>query len=224
MDPVRHLIVQKAHELGGLKRLSTALGKNHAYLQQFVHRGVPAQLPEAVRHALAGLLSVEEATLRLGGGLAPAPAPLTPKTPRGNSSGRQPVQLAGTIPVYGQAVGGRDGKFILNGNKIADILAPPKLSGVPDAYAVYVVGDSMAPRYFSGEAVFVNPRMPIRPGDFVVVQIAADEGEPPEAYVKRYVSRDDKILKLEQFNPKKTLQFPRSRVVTLHRIIMGGDG
>jgi phage repressor protein C with HTH and peptisase S24 domain len=135
-----------------------------------------------------------------------------------------PARFGARIPAYGQAVGGRDGEFILNGNRIVDILAPPSLQGVPDAYAVYVVGDSMEPRYFAGEAVFVNPRLPVRRGDFVVAQIAVEPGEPPHAYVKRFVARDARTLRLEQFNPKKTLEFPVARVITVHRIIMGGDG
>jgi phage repressor protein C with HTH and peptisase S24 domain len=82
----------------------------------------------------------------------------------------------------------------------------------------------MEPRYFAGEAVFVNPRLPVRRGDFVVAQIAVDDGEPPHAYVKRFVARDARTLRLEQFNPKKTLAFPVARVISVHRIIMGGDG
>jgi phage repressor protein C with HTH and peptisase S24 domain len=146
-----------------------------------------------------------------------------PPPPRNAELGG-PAPFRTSIPAYGQAVGGKDGEFILNGNHIVDILAPPSLQGVADAYAVYVVGDSMEPRYFAGETVFVNPRLPVRRGDFVVAQIAADEGEPPHAYIKRFVAREARALKLEQFNPKKALEFPVGRVISVHRIIMGGDG
>ena len=158
------------------------------------------------------------------GALASAAEPPLAAPPRNAEIGG-PARFGGTrIPAYGQAVGGRDGEFILNGNRIVDVLAPPSLQGVPDAYAVYVVGDSMEPRYFAGEAVFVNPRLPVRRGDFVVAQIAVEAGEPPHAYVKRFVARDARTLRLEQFNPKKTLAFPVGRVISVHRIIMGGDG
>lgn len=223
MDAVRELVLRKAEELGGLKRLSVALGKNHAYLQQFIHRGVPAMLDEHVRPHLAALLGIDETMLKLSADEAPRPGPLEPR-PRSNVVGRTSMPMAGTVPLYGVARGGPDGRFVLNGNKIADVLAPPKLASVPDAYAVYVVGDSMEPRYFSGEALFVHPRLPVRQGDFVVAQIAAEEGEPPEAYVKRFVSLDDKLLRLEQFNPKKIMKFAARRLVSLHRIIMAGDG
>jgi phage repressor protein C with HTH and peptisase S24 domain len=165
-----------------------------------------------------GRLCGDEARVASDAGLLPLSAP-----PRNAELGG-PARFGARIPAYGQAVGGRDGEFILNGNRIVDILAPPSLQGVPDAYAVYVVGDSMEPRYFAGEAVFVNPRLPVRRGDFVVAQIAVEAGEPPHAYIKRFVARDARILRLEQFNPRKMLTFPAARVISVHRIIMGGDG
>ena len=101
-----------------------------------------------------------------------------------------------------------------------DLSAP-----VPDAYAVYIAGTSMEPRYFSKEVVYVHPRLPVHAGDFVVAQIAAGvDGNPPEAYVKRLVSMDGKKLRLSQLNPKKTFSFPASKVVSVHKIIMGGIG
>jgi phage repressor protein C with HTH and peptisase S24 domain len=218
MDSVRSLIVARVAELGlSLSELSLKAGKNHAYFQQFIRRGVPERLPEEVRAVVAQVLRVDESQLKMVG--KKSVAPLVP--PNAEVSGE--VQIATRIPVYGQAVGGKDGEFILNGNKVADILAPPSLSRVADAYAVYVVGDSMEPRYFAGEMVFVNPRLPISKGAFVVAQIAIGEDETPHAYVKRFVSRDARKLRLEQYNPKKILEFPTSSVVSVHRVIMGGE-
>jgi phage repressor protein C with HTH and peptisase S24 domain len=219
MDTVRELIAKRVPEIGEtLKSVSLRLNRSHSYLQQFIKRGIPAKLPEDVRRELAAILSVEEE--RLGG----------PTAAVGTASGMSSsighgIALRTTVPAYGHARGGKDGQFVLNGNKVADVLAPPALSSVPDAYAVYVAGNSMEPRYFPGEVVFVHPRLPVRRGDFVVAQIAAGEGEPPLAYVKRFLSRNDGgNLRLEQLNPKKTLTFPDAIVVSVHRIIMGGEG
>lgn len=131
------------------------------------------------------------------------------------------VAIDHMVKAYGHAMGGKDGEFVLNGNEITEILAPASLRGVPDAYAVFVAGDSMEPRYFAGEAVFVNPRLPVRKGDFVVAQIMGREGEPPLAYIKRFVSMNDK-LRLSQYNPEKFLTFDRAKVVSVHRIITWG--
>lgn len=226
MDRVRQLIIEKAKEKGtSLKVLSEQAGKNHAYLQQFVKRGQPADLPEKIRRKLADLLGVDEDSLRPVEGEAGGNGNVIPNPRTQNARLGGAVALTATLPVYGQAVSGRDGKFVLNGNKIADIIAPPTLAGVPDAYAVYIVGESMEPRYFAGEAVFVNPRAPVRRGDFVVAQIHDSEDRPsPDAYVKRFVSMDDRLLRLEQYNPRKTMEFPRKKVASVHRIVMGGDG
>jgi len=218
MDMARSLIVSRLAELGlSLSELSLRVGKNHAYFQQFIRRGVPSRLPEEVRGRVAEILEIDERQLKDVGvkSLPPAPAP--------NATLGGGVRIATWIPVYGHAVGGKDGEFILNGNKVTEVLAPASLSSIPDAYAVYVVGDSMEPRYFAGETVFVNPRLPISRGAFVVAQISAGADGAPHAYVKRFVSQDARRLRLEQYHPKKILEFPTAKVVSVHRIIMSGE-
>lgn len=126
------------------------------------------------------------------------------------------------IPVYGHAVGGSEGQFPLNGNKIEDVLAPPALRGVRNAYGVMVAGDSMEPRYYAGETVYVNPGVSVRRGDFVVAQIRGDDPNTPDAYVKRFVRKNVQSLTLSQFNPEQELTFDADRVVSVHRIVMGG--
>lgn len=126
------------------------------------------------------------------------------------------------IPLYGQAVGGEHGEFVLNGNKLADILAPPSLSHTHGAYAVSVAGDSMSPRYEDGETVFVDPRKRVIRGDYVVVQIQTHEEGPLLAYVKRFLRHTDKELVLEQFNPPKELRFPHRQVVSVDFVALGG--
>ncbi len=126
------------------------------------------------------------------------------------------------IPVYGQAVGGVDGEFAMNGERLEDIFAPPSLSAVSGAYAVYVCGESMEPRYFDGEIVFVNPRKRVRRGDFVIAQVKADEHGPNLAYVKRFVRWNAQELVLSQYNPVREMRFATDRVVSVHLVVMGG--
>ncbi|MCK1718887.1 XRE family transcriptional regulator [Bradyrhizobium sp. 141] len=126
------------------------------------------------------------------------------------------------IPIRGTGMGGREGYLILGDQYLGDVLAPPALVDVPDAYAVYVIGDSMLERYQHGEIVYVHPYAPVRKDDDCVVQISMGDGEPPHGFVKRFVSMDDHQLKVRQLNPKKVLTWPRSRVIAVHRVIMGG--
>jgi phage repressor protein C with HTH and peptisase S24 domain len=218
MDAARSMIVARVAELGlSLSELSLKVGKNHAYFQQFIKRGVPNRLPEEVRGRVAEILGLDEALLKELSSTHLRFMRDTLVEPRSQTRG------VTWIPVYGHAVGGKDGEFVLRGNQVSEVLAPHSLSHVPDAYAVYVVGDSMEPRYFAGETVFVNPRLPISRGSFVVAQISKGEEAEPRAYVRRFVSQDAKRLRLEQYNPKKILEFPVSTVVAIHRIVMSAE-
>jgi phage repressor protein C with HTH and peptisase S24 domain len=126
------------------------------------------------------------------------------------------------IPVYGSAVGGLDGEFVLNGSMLYEVMAPPSLSPVSGAYAVQVSGDSMEPRYFDGELVFVDPSRRVKRGDFVVAEVIMEEGGPRLAYIKRFVRHNAEELILEQYNPPKQLRFPHENVESVHFVVMGG--
>ncbi len=56
------LIVDRKTNLAAVSR---AIGRNHAYLQQFVARGKPKKLPEDVRYALAAFFSVDQSVFDL---------------------------------------------------------------------------------------------------------------------------------------------------------------
>src|SRR5215472_5016009 len=228
MDTARTAIMARVAQLGlSLSELSLKVGKNHAYFQQFIKRGVPHRLPEEVRGRVVEILGIDEQILKEPAVIQVNALREVPRSFRAMMLGRGPV--AGAIPVFGHAVGGKDGEFVLAGNKVSEVPAPHGLEYVSDAYAIYVVGDSMEPRYFAGETVFVNPRLPISRGAFVVAQItvvaqiSGGQEAVPRAYVKRFVSQDTKRLRLEQFNPKKVLEFPTSTVVSIHRIVMSGE-
>ncbi len=136
-----------------------------------------------------------------------------------------PFISAKRIPIYGHAVAGKDGRFAMNGDPIDHIVCPPGLENTPGAYAVYAVGDSMEPRYFAGEVVFVHPNKPVRRGNFVVVQIVneADPDGAPLGYIKQYITETPSKLVLCQYNPKKELEFDRKTVVSVHRIVFSGE-
>ena len=80
----------------------------------------------------------------------------------------------------------------------------------------------MEPRYEAGEAVYVNPGLPVRKLDWVVVQVRlqnAVDGDPPAGYIKQFISKDERKTKLRQLNPDKVIEFPSDRVVSIHKIV-----
>lgn len=125
----------------------------------------------------------------------------------------------GLLPVYGMAQAGDEGAIVWTDAPKDYIDRPGSLDNVPDAYAVYVVGDSMESRYFAGEAVHVNPAKPARRGDFVVAQVLDPHTGETVALVKRLVTRDSEKLVLAQLNPSKEFTFSMRDVVAVHRIV-----
>jgi phage repressor protein C with HTH and peptisase S24 domain len=218
MDSVRDLIAKKLKARGlTMKAASLQIGKSHAYLQQFLERGVPASLPEGPRGALAALLQVEEDALR---GAVPSSGRTV------SSPSRLPPQIgtADRLPVLGMAECGPDGWALWNGEVVDYVARPSNLAGVTQAYAVFVVGNSMEPRYFPGELVHVHPGRPVTIGSFVLVQIRArEDGEAPRAVIKRLVRRSGNKIVLEQYNPKKSFELKADELVSMHRVVASGE-
>lgn len=127
------------------------------------------------------------------------------------------------LPVLGEAVGGDDGEYLFNGSVLDYVACPPSLVNVPNAYSVFVDGESMSPRYRSGETVYVHPTKPARRGDDVIVQIRAnDESLPPHGFIKEMVGWQGNKLVLHQYNPEKRIEFYRDEVVSVHPIVLSG--
>lgn len=127
------------------------------------------------------------------------------------------------LPVLGEAVGGEDGEYLFNGSVLDYVACPPSLVNVPNAYSVFVDGESMSPRYRSGETVYVHPTKPARRGDDVIVQVRAkDESMPPHGFIKEMVGWQGNKLVLHQYNPDKRIEFDRDDVVSVHPIVLSG--
>jgi hypothetical protein len=106
---------------------------------------------------------------------------------------------------------------------ITFVRRPPAMVGMKKAYALFVVGSSMEPRYRPGEPVFVDPVRPPAIGDDVIVQLMdRDEdgnGEVVCALVKTLRRRNSAFVELEQYEPRRVFRVPTDQVAHLHRII-----
>lgn len=134
-----------------------------------------------------------------------------------------PALTPGMLPILGLSVGGDNRtRTLFNGQRLGEVTRPTSLANNPRAYATYVHGESMEPRYEAGEIVLVNPDKGYRKGNYVVAQVYDNEGDPPFGYVKRFISFGDELV-LEQLNPPdgedRIMRFPRDRVVAVHRIV-----
>ena len=137
---LQRLIEDRGEDYAGLSRL---LGRNPAYVQQFLKRGSPRRLAEGDRRLLSRYFGIDEA--ELGG---PPPAP---------HAGR-------LVAVPRLDVGAAAGAGALGGDERArsHIAFDPAwlrqvASGAPDLLSIIrVEGDSMAPTLADGDEILVD--------------------------------------------------------------------
>lgn len=112
------------------------------------------------------------------------------------------------LAVYASAAGGPEGAWVLSGDAIAWIHRDQRLVGVRDAFACYVVGESMFPAYEQGNLLLVNPAVPPNAGDDCLLIQEAPDGAR-YALIKRLVRFNSTSWTVKQWNPDKTFSLPR---------------
>lgn len=175
-----------------------------------------------VGHIAAFLDVSPEDVRRHAGEAGPPPVGDQPRAGRGRPPGAtRPLptpgsaQTADQIPIRIAGRGGTDQQMFLDG--IGYTPRPANLAGVRAAYAIYMVGDSMEPRYEQGWLLHVNPfKPPVRGRDVVVYK----QGDA--VLIKQFVGWEGDTLVLRQFNPPETLRIPRGEVVECH-LVVGAD-
>lgn len=125
-----------------------------------------------------------------------------------------PAHGPSDVPIMGHARGGQDGMFFDNG--LVDSYVPRlhMLSGVRSAYALYMNSDSQEPVLRHGDLLYVNPVIPPRLGDEVVIEL-----ENGEAYIKRLLRRTTQEIIAQQFNPACELQFAARDIANVHLVV-----
>ena len=189
------------------------------------------KLVEAVQ--VADFLGVsQDDVLRHAGATAdPPPHPESPhagpprrgRPPRHLAPGRPPHPVApgaappgrgDMIPIRSAARGGVEQEMFLGDGPIGYTSRPTNLAGVRDAYAIYMIGDSMEPRYEQGWLLHVNPFKPPIRGRDVVLYKTNDA-----VLIKQFVRWDSDALILRQLNPPLELRIPREEVRDCHLVV-----
>ena len=177
------------------------------------------KLLEAVQ--IAAFLGVpqDEVLRRVGAGSDP-PAMPSPSASGPARRGRpprigiSPAVRPEPIPIRSAGRGGGDQQMFLEDGPIGYTARPANLGGVRGAYAIYMVGDSMEPRYEQGWLLHVNPFKPPTRGRDVVVYKSGQA-----VLIKQFVRWEGDALVLRQLNPPQELRMPRAEVVECHLIV-----
>ena len=118
------------------------------------------------------------------------------------------------IPVRSAARGGSEQEMFLADGPIGYTPRPANLAGVRAAYAIYMVGDSMEPRYQPGWLLHVNPFKPPTRGRDVVVYKTGNA-----VLIKQFVRWDNDTLILRQLNPPGELRVLRGDITECHLVV-----
>lgn len=203
-----------------MRAVSEALGWTLTRYQHYEDRYRRKYLPIEFAHQLADLFEPrgiprEEVLVLAGSGLT------TSHESPGAGNGpvhRPPSGPSRDLPVMGTVKGGEEGFYFNEGEAKEYIVRPPALTGVSNAFALYVHGESMEPRYFAGEILYVNPNRPLSKGCFVAVEMTNERG-----LIKQFLHRSDDLLVLSQFNPPKEIRLPMTEVKRIFRITGSGE-
>jgi phage repressor protein C with HTH and peptisase S24 domain len=151
MNDIRAVLDQLIRDRGDdYSSLSRLLGRNAAYIQQFIHRGVPKKLDEDDRRTLAEYFGIEESILG-----APNRQPIHGKNP---AVGRENVILVPRLAVGASAgpgaLGADDaplGQIGFETRWLRQLTANPKALSI-----IQVNGDSMNPTLADGDDILVD--------------------------------------------------------------------
>ncbi len=161
--------------------------------------------------------------LKLAGALGCPPSALLETDPAGEAApdalaaGGGELRPAGAaaawsgerdLPVYAAAEGG-EGAMIIGTEPVEWLRRPAPLAGVQDAFAFYVVGESMVPAYEQGDMVLIHPGRPPRREDDAVF-IRPHEGGGMDALLKRLDGWSDSDWQVRQWNPARRFALPRA--------------
>ena len=95
----------------------------------------------------------------------------------------------------------------MNDDAIDWTFRPADLQGVNEAFAVYVTGSSMSPKYEDGDLVYVHPNRPVKRGRYYLIETSDNN-----AYIKRFEQWDGDTLVATQHNPAKELRFEKANL------------
>ncbi len=180
LDPTRLRVMKLIQERGtDLKNASIAIGRNAAYLHQYITRGTPKVLPEDAREALATLLGVPDSELR------PPPErdvrlPAVLESPDVTPPRRRARALMdGFAAIAELDVRASAGPGALNEGledakatwMFSEAMIRHEFRARPEDLRVITIdGDSMEPLLHSGDRILVDTsqRVPVPPGIFVI--------------------------------------------------------
>ncbi len=216
MQNLKEIVAKRIKELG-LEPIPAAksVGLERGFIRDIIV-GRKKSVSSNKITLLAKALQLDPTALSQGESVA-----LSPNATNANISLPTNSSMPVDIPVKGTAAGSMDGKgaFQLSDDVIDYVARAPGIAKARDIYALYVVGESMEPRFNAGDLIFVNPHKPVRVNDVVVIQEPNSQNGHPASFIKIFKRRTEKGIVTEQLNPKATITFTNEANPIMHKVL-----
>ena len=170
--------------------------------------------PDAKKTAkLAKILRVTPEWLMFGDNAAAPPNPV--QIPIANYTSRGIKDL----PIRGMAQASRHNALLLTGDAVSYIDRPAHLIGNPTAFAVWVAGKSMTPRFHPGETLYINPAKPVTDGCYVLLELNDGSG-----FIKQLIRHNADKAIVRQLQPEKDLEIDACDIKNIFRVVGSWEG
>jgi phage repressor protein C with HTH and peptisase S24 domain len=178
LDPVRLKVLALLKERGSdLRKASLAMGRNAAYIHQYLYRGSPKVLSEDDRIALAEHLGIDEDELRHQAQPRPQTRPTRrARRVRADTDG-EPFEGFSKVPEIDVRASAGPGALLEGFEETKDVWYFPDAmirhefrTRAGDLRIITIDGDSMEPVLSSGDRIMIDTsqRIPVPPGIFVI--------------------------------------------------------
>jgi transcriptional regulator with XRE-family HTH domain len=122
------------------------------------------------------------------------------------------------LPVYAAEIGNSDDLFTMPGEVVDYVRRPRGTARNKTMYAIYVPFSSLAPKFETGELIYIDPSRPPSPRDYVLVNLGMQNGLLTWT-AGRILSRLSTGIEIEQFNPQIEKKISAKDVEAIHRVV-----
>jgi phage repressor protein C with HTH and peptisase S24 domain len=195
--------------------LGWSLTRYQHYEDRYKRKYLPFELARALEDMFVRQGVQAGAVLQLAGleGSQSAPARTGAAVVRPVSLNASAAAGQRDLPVQSAFREGAEGFWFVEGDAKEFVERPANLRGVANAFALYAEGESMQPRYFAGELLFVNPNRPITPNCFVAIEMMDGRGQ-----VRQFLRRTHDGIFVRRLTPDQEQRLPAREVKRLYRI------
>lgn len=192
--------------------LARALGRDASWMSKVIngHLGLQDSMAARIREYLAKFIP----------GYAELQSGSEMRIPESSANVPFRTEMPRDVPILGKALGGPPGGEIsMSIDTGLRARRPPKYAGRDDIFALYMQGDSMGPRYPSGELIFLEAKRPPVVGDHVVVEFV----DGSDAVVRLLEAMPVGKYRLAQYKPSQSYEIDRTDVLRLIRVLTTYD-